>query len=97
VFDGENWWDQAPELWNWWDTSKPGYNASNINNVEWWVDPSLSVPPSLLPTNYCLADAYDVPQSCCFSEHETPVCFVKTTGRAARTYTRTKNSTHTHT
>lgn len=35
VLDGENWWDGTPELWNWWDPSKPGYNPQNAVNVEW--------------------------------------------------------------
>lgn len=34
-FDGENWWGARPELWNWWDQSKPGYNPANRENVEW--------------------------------------------------------------
>lgn len=25
-----------PDLWNWWDNTKPGYNPQNINNVEWY-------------------------------------------------------------
>lgn len=35
VLDGEDWWDQAPELWNWWNETEPGYNPDNVNNVEW--------------------------------------------------------------
>ncbi len=35
VLDGENWWNGTPELWNWWDRSKPGYNPQNTENVEW--------------------------------------------------------------
>ena len=34
-FDGENWWDGRPDLWNWWDPDAPGYNPENRNNVEW--------------------------------------------------------------
>ena len=34
-FDGENWWDGRPDLWNWWDPAAPGYNPGNKNNVEW--------------------------------------------------------------
>lgn len=34
VLDGQNWW-QNSGLWNWWNASMPGYNASNIKNVEW--------------------------------------------------------------
>jgi len=33
--DGINWWDARPDLWNWWDKSKPGYNSDNKKNVEW--------------------------------------------------------------
>ena len=34
-FDGENWWDRRPDLWNWWDPVAPGYNPENAKNVEW--------------------------------------------------------------
>ncbi|HTO93397.1 MAG TPA: hypothetical protein VMM80_03470 [Bacteroidota bacterium] len=33
--DGEQWWDGRPDLWNWWDPSRPGYDTSNRQNVEW--------------------------------------------------------------
>jgi hypothetical protein len=33
--DGENWWQDRPDLWNWWDKAHPGYSPSNRNNVEW--------------------------------------------------------------
>ncbi len=33
--DGEQWWGNRPDLWNWWDNTKPGYNPENRNNVEW--------------------------------------------------------------
>ena len=33
--DGEQWWGARPDLWNWWDPSRPGYNPQNRNNVEW--------------------------------------------------------------
>ena len=33
--DGEQWWGNRPDLWNWWDEDKPGYNPENRNNVEW--------------------------------------------------------------
>ena len=38
--DGEQWWQVKPELWNWWDPSKPGYKPENRKNVEWtgWDD-----------------------------------------------------------
>jgi|688.fasta_scaffold24433_1 hypothetical protein len=33
--DGEQWWGNRPDLWNWWDPTSPGYNPDNRNNVEW--------------------------------------------------------------
>jgi len=33
--DGEQWWDARPDLWNWWDPARPGYDTSNRENVEW--------------------------------------------------------------
>jgi hypothetical protein len=33
--DGEQWWGQRPDLWNWWDESRPGYSPTNRANVEW--------------------------------------------------------------
>ena len=35
TLDGQNWWQQRPDLWNWWDPSLPGFNPSNVFNVEW--------------------------------------------------------------
>lgn len=35
VLDGENWWQARPDLWNWWDKTKPGYNPANRFKVEW--------------------------------------------------------------
>lgn len=32
--DGENWWDSSG-LWNWFDTTAPGFDPANIENVEW--------------------------------------------------------------
>lgn len=34
-FDGIDYQNAYPELWNWWDPSQPGYNPTNVNNVEW--------------------------------------------------------------
>jgi hypothetical protein len=34
-FDGENWWDARPDLWNWWDSARPGFDPANRENVEW--------------------------------------------------------------
>jgi len=33
--DGEQWWEARPDLWNWWDPSRPGYDTANRQNVEW--------------------------------------------------------------
>jgi hypothetical protein len=33
---GDRFWDNRPELWNWWAPDQPGYNPENINNVEWY-------------------------------------------------------------
>ena len=33
--DGEQWWEARPDLWNWWDPDRPGYNPDNRRNVEW--------------------------------------------------------------
>ncbi|MBI5473963.1 MAG: hypothetical protein HY961_16615 [Ignavibacteriae bacterium] len=33
--DGENYWGYRPDLWNWWDPAKPGYDPANKYNVEW--------------------------------------------------------------
>lgn len=34
-FDGIDYQNAYPELWNWWDPSKPGYRPENKKNVEW--------------------------------------------------------------
>jgi hypothetical protein len=33
--DTEHWWEARPDLWNWWDPAKPGFNPANRENVEW--------------------------------------------------------------
>jgi len=33
--DGEQWWGNRPDLWNWWDPARPGYDPKNRKNVEW--------------------------------------------------------------
>jgi hypothetical protein len=40
--DAEIWWEYRPDLWDWWDPSKPGFNANNRDNVEWtdWISDS---------------------------------------------------------
>ena len=35
VLDGQNWWGHRPDLWNWWDPVRPGYDPKNAENVEW--------------------------------------------------------------
>ncbi len=52
-------WQNRPDLWNWFDPKKPGFNAANKSNVEWfgwdgppsrardlnWVLPQRMAPP----------------------------------------------------
>lgn len=33
--DTEHWWEARPDLWNWWDAARPGYDPANRANVEW--------------------------------------------------------------
>lgn len=33
--DMEHWWEARPDLWNWWDPARPGYDPANRENVEW--------------------------------------------------------------
>jgi hypothetical protein len=35
TFDGQNWWQNRPDLWNFWDPALPGYDPANRANVEW--------------------------------------------------------------
>ncbi|MDO8541580.1 MAG: arylsulfatase [Opitutaceae bacterium] len=35
ALDGEYWWEDRPDLWNWWQPERPGYNPANRENVEW--------------------------------------------------------------
>ncbi|MGA2410736.1 MAG: hypothetical protein ABSG46_10160 [Candidatus Binataceae bacterium] len=35
-FDDHIRWDGRPDLWNWYDPAKPGYNPENKKNVEWY-------------------------------------------------------------
>lgn len=32
--DTEQWWEARPDLWNWWDPSRPGFDPANRENVE---------------------------------------------------------------
>ena len=69
--DTEHWWDARPDLWNWWDPAKPGYDPANRENVEWtgWSpDDAIKIawrnwgrqirvlpPPNLASTRYTAA------------------------------------------
>jgi hypothetical protein len=33
--DGEQWWEARPDLWNWWDPGRNGFDPGNRRNVEW--------------------------------------------------------------
>ncbi len=33
--DFEHWWEARPDLWNWWDPERPGFERANRENVEW--------------------------------------------------------------
>lgn len=33
--DAVDWWNKRPDLWNFFDAAKPGYNPANVANVEW--------------------------------------------------------------
>jgi hypothetical protein len=35
TLDGYEFWNGRPDLWNWWDATKSGYNPANVQNVEW--------------------------------------------------------------
>lgn len=35
TLDAFEFWNGRPDLWNWWNSSLPGYNPANANNVEW--------------------------------------------------------------
>jgi hypothetical protein len=55
-------WKKRPDLWNWFDPNKPGYNPDNKNNVEWhgWDGPPNKIHYlnhgvlERLPPNMCL-------------------------------------------
>ncbi len=40
--DSEHFYESRCDLWNWWNASSPGFNASNRDNVEWsdWETPT---------------------------------------------------------
>lgn len=44
-FDFHVEWANRPDLWNWFDPTKPGYNPKNVQNVEWfgWSGPPAKV------------------------------------------------------
>lgn len=33
--DLEHWWEARPDLWNWWDPARPGFDPANRHHVEW--------------------------------------------------------------
>lgn len=35
MLDGQNWWQNRSDLWNWWDPTLPGFDPANRFNVEW--------------------------------------------------------------
>lgn len=35
ALDAFEWWNDHPELWNWWNASAPGYDPANVANVEY--------------------------------------------------------------
>jgi hypothetical protein len=44
--DGQNWWGGRPDLWNWWDPKRPGYDRANRENVErtgWEMDTAVKI------------------------------------------------------
>ncbi len=61
-FDFHLAWKNRPDLWNWFDPNKPGYNPNNKDNVEWhgWDGPPNKVHYlnhgvlERLPPNMCL-------------------------------------------
>ncbi len=61
-FDLHQAWKRRPDLWNWFDPHKPGYNPDNKDNVEWhgWDGPPNKVhylnhgALERLPPNMCL-------------------------------------------
>jgi hypothetical protein len=46
VLDGQNWWGARPDLWNWWDPKRPGFDPANAENVErtgWAADSAVKL------------------------------------------------------
>lgn len=42
--DAVNWWAGRPDLWNFFDPKKPGYDPANVANVEWVSEDAASAP-----------------------------------------------------
>jgi hypothetical protein len=62
-FDFHVEWSNRPDLWNWFDPTKPGYNPENRRNVEWfgWDGP----PAKARYLNW--GEAQRLPPSICFT------------------------------
>ena len=58
-------WSNRPDLWNWFDPMKPGYNPDNQRNVEWfgWDGP----PARVRYLNW--GEAQRMPPPMCFTSH----------------------------
>lgn len=50
ALDPFQFWDSRPDLWNWWNSSAAGYDAANVNNVEWSSWPAAATPGRGSPT-----------------------------------------------
>ena len=42
--DAVDWWQGRPDLWNFFDPAKPGYDPANVANVEWAGEDASSAP-----------------------------------------------------
>jgi hypothetical protein len=60
-------WKKRPDLWNWFDPNKPGYNPENKNNVEWhgWDGP----PNKIHYLNHGVLER--LPPNMCFTSKRT--------------------------
>jgi len=60
ALDAVNWWDNRPDLWNFFDPAKPGYDPKNTDNVEW--DNAFGVnPPRIFWRNWGAQIRIDTP------------------------------------
>jgi hypothetical protein len=60
-------WKERPDLWNWFDPNKPGFNPDNKNNVEWhgWDGP----PNKIHYLNHGVLER--LPPNMCFTSRRT--------------------------